>query len=74
MTVNGLLSVTSTACDNLQNAGYTPSGNANRLAQEMLKNRIDAINNNGDGRAGHTVSGLVPESAGAVPIITEVKR
>ena len=46
MTVNGLLSVTSTACDNLQNAGYTPSGNANRLAQEMLKNRIDAINNN----------------------------
>ena len=47
MTVNGLLSVTSTACDNLQNAGYTPSGNANRLAQEMLKNCIDAINNNG---------------------------
>ena len=47
MTVNGLLSVTSTACDNLQNAGYTPSGNANRFAQEMLKNCIDAINNNG---------------------------
>ena len=47
MTVNGLLSVTSTACDNRQNAGYTPSGNANRLAQEMLKNCIDAINNNG---------------------------
>jgi len=46
MTVNGLLNVSSTPCNNLQNAGYTPSGNANRLAQEMLKNRIDAINNN----------------------------
>ena len=47
MAVNGLLSVTSTARDNLQNDGYTRSKNANRLAQEMLKNRIDAINNNG---------------------------
>jgi len=30
MTVNGPLSVTSTARDNLQNDGYAPSGNANR--------------------------------------------
>ena len=37
MTLNGLLSVTSTARDNLQNDRYTPSENANRLAHEMLK-------------------------------------
>jgi hypothetical protein len=31
-------------CDAVQ--GYTPAGNQYRLGQEMLKNCIDAINNN----------------------------
>jgi hypothetical protein len=47
MTVNGLIS---TACDQLAAPGgnYTISGDPTRLAEEMLKNCIDAINNNGD--------------------------
>jgi len=44
MTVNGLIQ---TACDQLAMDGNTVSGNPTRLAQEMLKNCIDAINNNG---------------------------
>jgi hypothetical protein len=44
MTVNSLIS---TACDQLQMDGNTVSGNPTRLAQESLKNCIDAINNNG---------------------------
>ena len=44
------------------------AGNPSRPGQEMLKNCIDAINNNG-GHSGHTVSGLVPQFAGSVPII-----
>jgi hypothetical protein len=44
MTVNSLMS---TACDQLAMDGNTVSGNPTRVAQEMLKNCIDAINNNG---------------------------
>jgi hypothetical protein len=44
MTVNGLIT---TACDQLAMDGNTVSGNPTRVAQEMLKNCIDAINNNG---------------------------
>ena len=46
MTVNGLLSA---ACDSITGPGnqYTLSGNPSRPGQEMLKNCIDAINNNG---------------------------
>jgi hypothetical protein len=44
MTVNGLIS---TASDQLCMDGNTVSGNPTRLAQETLKNCIDAINNNG---------------------------
>ncbi len=43
-TVNGLIT---SACDTLHDNGYTPSGDPSRLAQESLKNCIDAINNNG---------------------------
>jgi hypothetical protein len=43
-TVNGLIT---TACDQLAMDGNTVSGNPTRVAQEMLKNCIDAINNNG---------------------------
>jgi hypothetical protein len=43
-TVNGLIT---TACDQLAMDGNTVSGNPTRIAQEMLKNCIDAINNNG---------------------------
>jgi hypothetical protein len=45
MTVNSLIQ---TACDQLAMDGYTVSGNPTRVAQEMLKNCIDKINNNGD--------------------------
>jgi hypothetical protein len=47
MTINGLLSA---ACDSITGAGnqYTLSGNPSRPGQEMLKNCIDKINNNGD--------------------------
>jgi hypothetical protein len=47
MTVNGLLSA---ACDSITGTGnqYTLSGNPSRPGQEMLKNCIDKINNNGD--------------------------
>jgi hypothetical protein len=47
MTINGLISA---ACDQLAAPGgnYTISGDPTRLAEEMLKNCIDAINNNGD--------------------------
>ena len=47
MTVNGLLSA---ACDGMTGAGnqLTLSGNPSRPGQEMLKNCIDKINNNGD--------------------------
>ena len=44
-TVNSLIS---TACDQLAMDGNTVAGNPTRIAQEMLKNCIDAINNNGD--------------------------
>jgi hypothetical protein len=44
MTVNSLIT---TACDQLTMDGNTVSGNPTRLAQETLKNCIDAINNNG---------------------------
>ncbi len=44
MTVNGLIT---SACDQLAMDGYTISGNPTRLAQQSLKNCIDAINNNG---------------------------
>jgi hypothetical protein len=46
MTVNGLLSA---ACDTITGPGnqYTLAGNPSRPGQEMLKNCIDAINNNG---------------------------
>ena len=44
MTVNTLIS---TACDQLAMDGNTVAGNPTRVAQEMLKNCIDAINNNG---------------------------
>jgi hypothetical protein len=44
MTVNSLIS---TAADQLCMDGYTIAGNPTRVAQEMLKNCIDAINNNG---------------------------
>ena len=44
MTVNGLIS---TACDQLAMDGNTVAGNPTRVAQEMLKNCIDAINNGG---------------------------
>jgi hypothetical protein len=44
MTVNGLIS---TACDQLAMDGNTVAGNPTRIAQEMLKNCIDAINNGG---------------------------
>jgi len=37
-----------TACDQLGMDGYTIAGNPTRVAQEMLKNCIDKINNNGD--------------------------
>ncbi len=47
MPVSGLNSLTSTACDQLTMDGNTVSGNPTRVAQEMLKNCIDAINNNG---------------------------
>jgi hypothetical protein len=47
MTINGLLAA---ACDSITGAGnqYTLSGNPSRPGQEMLKNCIDKINNNGD--------------------------
>jgi hypothetical protein len=45
MKVNLLIS---TACDQLGMDGYTIAGNPTRVAQEMLKNCIDKINNNGD--------------------------
>jgi hypothetical protein len=44
MTVNSLIS---TASDQLCMDGNTIAGNPTRVAQEMLKNCIDAINNNG---------------------------
>ncbi len=44
MKVNTLIS---TACDQLAMDGNTVAGNPTRVAQEMLKNCIDAINNNG---------------------------
>jgi len=44
MTINSLIS---TASDQLCMDGNTISGNPTRVAQEMLKNCIDAINNNG---------------------------
>jgi hypothetical protein len=44
MTVNQLIT---TACDQLAMDGNTVVGNPTRIAQEMLKNCIDAINNNG---------------------------
>ena len=44
MTINSLIS---TACDQLAMDGNTVAGNPTRVAQEMLKNCIDAINNNG---------------------------
>jgi hypothetical protein len=44
MTVNSLIQ---TACDQLAMDGNTVAGNPTRIAQEMLKNCIDAINNNG---------------------------
>ena len=44
MTVNALIT---TACDQLAMDGYTIAGNPTRVAQEMLKNCIDAINNGG---------------------------
>jgi hypothetical protein len=40
-------SLIQTACDQLAMDGYTIAGNPTRAAQEMLKNCIDAINNNG---------------------------
>lgn len=43
-TVNALIQ---TACDQLAMDGNTVSGNPTRTVQEMLKNCIDAINNNG---------------------------
>jgi len=43
-TVNGLIT---TACDQLTMDGNTVAGNPTRIAQESLKNCIDAINNNG---------------------------
>ncbi len=43
-TVNSLIQ---TACDQLAMDGNTVAGNPTRIAQEMLKNCIDAINNNG---------------------------
>jgi hypothetical protein len=47
MTINGLISA---ACDQLAAPGgnYTIQGDPTRLGEEMLKNCIDAINNNGD--------------------------
>jgi hypothetical protein len=44
MTVKGLRNA---ACDTLDTDGNTPAGHPARLVQEMLKNCIDAINNNG---------------------------
>jgi hypothetical protein len=44
MTINALIS---TACDQLVMDGNTVAGNPTGVAQEMLKNCIDAINNNG---------------------------
>jgi hypothetical protein len=44
MTLNGLIT---TACDQLAMDGNTVAGNPTRVGQEMLKNCIDAINNNG---------------------------
>ena len=44
MTVNALIT---TASDQLCMDGNTTAGNPTRVAQEMLKNCIDAINNNG---------------------------
>ncbi len=43
-TVNTLIA---TACDQLAMDGNTVAGNPTRIAQELLKNCIDAINNNG---------------------------
>jgi hypothetical protein len=43
-TVNTLIQ---TGCDQLAMDGNTVSGNPTRMAQEMLKNCMDAINNNG---------------------------
>src|SRR5262249_46598752 len=37
----------STACDALAADGYTLSGNVDRIAEEVLKNCFDAINNGG---------------------------
>jgi hypothetical protein len=68
-TVNGLIT---TACDLLAMDGNTTSGNPTRAVQEHLKNCIDAIRQQRPGRAGHSVSVHVPESAGAVPVTTEV--
>jgi hypothetical protein len=47
MTINGLIGA---ACDSMTGPGnqLTLSGNPSRPGQEMLKNCIDAINNNGD--------------------------
>jgi hypothetical protein len=47
MTVNGLISA---ACDSMTGPGnqLTLAGNPSRPGQEMLKNCVDAINNNGD--------------------------
>ncbi len=47
MTVNGLIGA---ACDSMTGPGnqLTLAGNPSRPGQEMLKNCIDAINNNGD--------------------------
>jgi hypothetical protein len=44
MTISALMT---TACDQLAMDGNTVAGNPTRVAQEMLKNCIDAINNNG---------------------------
>jgi hypothetical protein len=44
MTIGGLIS---TSCDSLGSDGLTLSGNVDRIAQEMLKNCIDKINNGG---------------------------
>jgi hypothetical protein len=43
-TVNQLISA---ACADLATNGYTLSGNVNRIPQELWKNCMDAINNNG---------------------------
>jgi len=69
--VNGLISA---ACDNLHDNPIVLSGNPDRPIQEHDKNRMDAINNNGQVVPVTPLSVRVPESAGALPVITKARK